>query len=168
MMKTFDELFNSLPEEDQKLIKSYADSRVSQGIKKYKENHIVIGDVEKRIKNLSTRLEKINAKKEMVEARNDLKVYALKKCNSNGLDFQIIESQLNYLKNNSEVDAEIEKIKSFKKNISENAIQTFIAKNNFKPSGGKVSEYLNLEELSTEKLIGLEGAGNLDRLIKNN
>jgi len=156
---TYNELLDTLPEEDRKTIQAEFDRKVSAGIKKYAENHTVNSNVEDRLKSLYNKINLIERE------RNNLRTYAIQESYKHGVDYSLLETYLPVCTSKDLIDTQIKSLQNYKAQVSQKTQADFIAQNAYKPSGGRASETKDLGNYSVGELAALEESGQLDKML---
>ena len=100
-MKTFEEIIASLPEEDKKVIQSFADKRVAQALKTYGEKNPSLPEAGKR-------LEKIKVATESKIKSLELKNKVIQKCFEKSIDYNSVEKLGITFNDEKEIDSKLE------------------------------------------------------------
>lgn len=119
-MKTFEEIIASLPEEDKKVIQSFADKRVAQALKTYGEKNPTLPEAGKRI-------EKIKVATESKIKSLELKTIVMKKCFEKSIDYNSVEKLGIVFNDENEIDSKLEVLQknvALKNNVELNRILT--------------------------------------------
>ena len=147
-------------DEGKLLLQPLVDSRVTQGITTYKQNHLMPEEAMKRLKIL----EAADAKKDVINKKQALDIALFKKCTSADIPYELLQD----IPFESE-EAQDEKIALFKGAMGDKATEKInekMAKNAFQPGSGTASKLKpNLTNMSPEELQLREEVGTLDTLI---
>jgi hypothetical protein len=132
-MKSYKEIYDALPEDEKKVLQSYTDSRVTEAIKKSKENVSIMPNAVNRLKAIedATTLE-INKLKNA----NLL----MRKCHKLKLDFDSIEALNIPFNDEKDLDIKLNILAKQNEVIEKRNLNDFIASTAFKPSLGQTFE----------------------------
>jgi len=161
-MKNPQQIIDSLSQEDRNTLKSFFDQTVGKAIKTYASNH---PSPDVAYKQLSARLDQIDAVRKASEQKAEIKTAAIGICAEKGLPFKIVEDILPLYSDVESLSKKINELASLSNQQEARQVNVLLA-GGYKPGMATERQSNDLKGFSTSEAIALEGSGMLDRLIK--
>jgi len=160
MARTYEQICDSLPDDERRILQSYADQRVTSGVKAYAAAHPSVDDT-----GLSERILRIEAAHSRAVADADLRFTIFRECSERGLNFDIL-SDLPF-KNKEEALEKIKALSEEKKKVAEEQESRIrnelLTSSGFKPGSGNTGAGgPRVENMNADQIFQLESAGRLD------
>lgn len=168
-MKTFDEIFTSLPEEDRKAVTAHIDSSVSKGVNSYRRNHPA--SVAEAFTALNRRMDRIEKQRAEREHDYSMTISALKHCQVAGVAFGLVEDILPSFKDEAALISKIDALSELSKNGHASDANRAMAESSFKPGMGSahhgtIDMVRDYADRPLEERLAMLNSGTLDRMIQ--
>jgi hypothetical protein len=144
MARTFEEIFNGLPTDEQKVLRSTIDSRITGAIKTHSINN---PSPKEALERINKRIEQIEVAKLEKEKQFELKTHAIEKCYETGIPFSVVSDLLPNFKSAEELDKKIETLSKLSRSNDVAAMNEMLANNSYKPGGGSHAENDPLDKM---------------------